>query len=272
MCLIAFAWQAGGRHALVVAANRDEQYARPTAAASWWPDSDLVAGRDLKDGGTWMGATRRGRFAALTNYRDPAVHRIDAPSRGALVTAFLRSSDDPGADVAALGADAPRYNGFNLLAAQWHPDPALARLWVVANRHDGDGDAATRVVEPVMPGVHALSNALLDTPWPKVRRASSVLDETLSTFDDDDRLVDALLAMLADRTIAADPDLPSTGVSRDVERALSSSFIRMPGYGTRTSTVLLVGRDGRSLFVERTLEPDRPVETRRFAFTMTIEP
>ena len=257
MCLIAFAWRAHREFPLVVAGNRDEFFARPTAAADWWTDRELLAGRDLKAGGTWMGVAHNARFAALTNYRDPQNQRPDAPSRGSLVADFVTSDAPPLAALDRLAHDASRYNGFNLLAAQWQGDDG--GLWVV-----GGPDAARAT--PVAPGVHALSNARLDTSWPKVDYAIDGLRVALASEVDADGLVTAAFGMLDDRTIADDERLPTTGIPLATERALSAPFIRMPGYGTRASTVLVVERGGRATFVERRCEPDQPVDERRFTF------
>lgn len=255
MCLIAFAWRAHPDVALVVAGNRDEFFARPTVAAHWWPEAPMLAGRDLKAGGTWMGVARNGRFAALTNYRDPPNQRPDAPSRGALVGDFLTRDEAPLAALERIAADAHRFNGFNLLAARWSGDEA--GLWVVASPD------ASRVTT-VEAGVHALSNARLDSAWPKVDYAVDRTSAALSAAVDTEGLIADLFTMLDDRTIAADERLPDTGIPRETERALSAPFIRMPGYGTRASTVLVVDRDGRATFVERTCEPGERVDERRF--------
>ena len=255
MCLIAVAWRAHPDFALVVAGNRDEFFARPTEAAHWWGRPDVLAGRDLRAGGTWMGVTRAGRFAALTNHRDPTSQRSDAPSRGALVGTFLTSPLTPTAALEETARTAPGYNGFNLLAAQWRGEDA--GLWVV--------DETSRV-SAIAPGVHALSNARIDTPWPKVDHAIAGMQEALHSAPDTDMLVARLLAVLADRTIAPDERLPHTGIALETERALSSPFIRMPGYGTRASTVLLVAHDGHVTFVERLCEPDEADMTCRYTF------
>ena len=254
MCLIAFAWQAHPDHPLVVAGNRDEFFARPTAPADWSHDERVLAGRDLRAGGTWMGVSRGGRFAALTNHRDPTALRPDAPSRGELVDRFL-SADGPASPVLdAIAREAGRYNGFNLLAARWTAD--AADMWIVS------GPVARRVA----PGVHALSNARLDTPWPKVERAIERTRDAIDVATGTDTLIDGLFAMLGERSVADDAKLPRTGVPLDVERALSAAFIRMPGYGTRSSTVLVVDRRGRCTFVERRCEPGAPSVDRRFVF------
>jgi uncharacterized protein with NRDE domain len=237
MCLILFAHAAHPRYRLVVAANRDEWFRRPSAPAGFWPDRPhLLAGRDLEQGGTWLGFTRDGRFAALTNFRDPRTKRDGAPSRGALVTEFLAGDHPPLAYAARLVDAAGAYNGFNLLAGA--PD-ALA---YVSSRE-------ARAVE-VDPGVHGLSNGVLDEPWPKVRKGRDRLAALLSRdFDTED-----LFALLKDQSIAPDAELPDTGVSRDWERLLSAMHIVADGYGTRCATVLLVGRDGEVAFLERTFD------------------
>jgi uncharacterized protein with NRDE domain len=258
VCLIAFAWQAHADYPLIVAGNRDEFFARPTASADWSADGRTLAGKDLKGGGTWMGVSRDGRFAALTNYRDPPAFRPDAPSRGELVDRVLReaSMDATLRDIAKTSA---RFNGFNLLAARWRPDDDANGLWIVSS------SVASRPA-PVAPGIHGLSNAVLDTPWPKVNRAVDGMREALATSPDTDTLVERLFALLTDDAIVPDVRLPRTGVSLEFERALSATFIRMPGYGTRSSTVLIVDRRGHETFVERRCEPDVPVAERRFAF------
>lgn len=255
MCLIAFAWQVHEDYPLIVAGNRDEFFARPTAPADWWAGGRMVAGRDLKAGGAWMGLSRDGRFAALTNVRDPSSMRPDAPSRGVLVGRFLndeRPAETVLDDIARAARD---YNGFNLLAMQWSGEPERRRMWAVSRA----------AVERIDAGIHALSNARLDTPWPKVDAAIAATRTAATAAIGRDDLIERLFAMLADRTIAPDERLPRTGVALSIERALSAAFIRMPGYGTRASTVLLIDRSGCATFVERSCEPDAAVGERRFA-------
>lgn len=235
MCLIVFAYDCHPEYRLILAANRDEFRRRPTAAAAFWPECpQVLAGRDLEAMDTWLGVTRGGRFAALTNYRDPAVHRQDARSRGDLVRAFLCGGLPPGDYLAAAQKDGRLYNGFNLLAGD------ASGLLYYSNR----GGA----VRPVAPGIHGLSNHLLDTPWPKVERAKAALAACLSGTDD---LEAGLFALLADRTPAADDALPATGVDLAWERLLSPIFIAGDDYGTRSSSVLTVDRCGRTVFRER---------------------
>lgn len=237
MCLILFAYRVHPDYPLILAANRDEFYARPALPLGWWQDApDLLAGRDLAAGGTWAGITRSGRFAAITNYRDPARMRADAPSRGALVGDFLRAAQTAPAyldDVAAAGLP---YNGFNLLAAD--PD---AGLWYYGSR-----DGRPRAVEA---GIHGLSNALLDTPWPKVRRGKAGLQALLEAGVRPDP--EALFTLLADTSHPPDAELPSTGVSPEWERLLSPAWIVSPTYGTRGSLVLLWRADGAVQMIER---------------------
>ncbi|HYN41492.1 MAG TPA: NRDE family protein [Thermoanaerobaculia bacterium] len=236
MCLIVFGLHAHPRYPLVVAANRDEFVARPSEPAGFWPGYDgLLAGRDLAAGGAWMGVTRSGRFAALTNVRDPRAFDGSAPSRGELVVRFLAGTEEPIAHLGDLAASGERRNGFNLLAA------ANGRLAWYSN-------AGGEPLE-VDAGVHAVSNALLDTPWPKVRRSAAGLARILGrgvALDPEE-----LFAFLAEREPAPDGELPDTGVGLAAERLLSSPFIAAPDYGTRGSTLLLVTPAGRATFLER---------------------
>jgi uncharacterized protein with NRDE domain len=244
MCLIVVAHRAHPDHPLVVAANRDEAYTRPTAPAAWWPDAPgVLAGRDLQAGGSWMGVTRTGRFAAVTNVREGLDSARGALSRGALVAEFLRgrlAAADYAREVAAEGE---RYAGFNLLVGDGE------RLVYLSNRAPG-----VRLLEP---GVYALSNHLLDTPWPKVRRARQAMERGLAAAGDHP-WEDGLWEMLADRVVAADDALPDTGVGAEWERLLSPPFIAGEGYGTRASTVLTVGAEGEVRFVERSVAPGTP--------------
>jgi len=258
VCLIAFAWQVHVRYPLIVAGNRDEYFARPTASARWSDDGGCLSGLDLHGGGTWMGVSRSGRFAALTNHRGPAAMQADALSRGRLcpkVLTNVRSVENVLHDIAD---EAPRYNGFNLLAGCWNEDGPPG-MWTIAS-------PGPTVVSSITPGVHALSNARVDTPWPKVERAKNELADAIGAGLEADALIERLFTMLRNEDIADDASLPSTGIPLERERALSAAFIRMPGYGTRSSTVLLVDRAGHATFVERRSEPDLPIEESRHAF------
>ncbi|OGA02709.1 MAG: hypothetical protein A2W68_13880 [Betaproteobacteria bacterium RIFCSPLOWO2_02_64_14] len=240
MCLILFAHKAHRDYPLIMAANRDEAYARPSAPAAFWDElPHICAGRDLGKGGTWLGITRAGRIAAVTNYRDPTAAR-DAPlSRGALVKDFLAAQAASRHYLSEVGARGDQYNGFILIAGD------LERLDWLSNRGPG--------VERIAPGVHGLSNHLLDTPWPKIQRARQTMESLLSVGGTG--LVAGLFEVLADRTQAPDHELPDTGVGVQRERELSSIFVSGGRYGTRASTLILVHQDGSVLFVERSYGP-----------------
>lgn len=239
MCLILIAYKTDPRCPFIVAANRDEFYERPTRAADFWPGHfDILGGRDLRDGGTWLGITRKGRFAALTNFRDPASVKPDAPSRGNLVSRFLTGDDDADRYLAYLKEIGPQYNGFSMLFG--HPET----LYYYCNRSGGGGI--------LTPGVHALSNALLDTSWPKVQRGKEELARIVR--ENRWRDTEALFELLADRSRPPDESLPQTGVGLEWERILSPLFIESPAYGTRCSTVMTITGNRRVTFEERTFE------------------
>jgi uncharacterized protein with NRDE domain len=239
MCLILLAWEKHPRWRLIAAANRDELHARPTAPAQWWPGApNLLAGRDLQEGGTWLGVTRTGRFAAVTNVREPERYMAGAPSRGHLVGNFLLSRAPSLGYLAGLMPIAPGFNGFNLLVMD-----GVTLAWL-SNR--------APAMRTLPPGVYGVSNHLLDTPWPKVVQGKEDLRGALA-LDDDGALEARLFESLARRDPAPDEALPATGVGVERERALSSAFIDTPEYGTRSSTVVLMGRDGEVRFVERTI-------------------
>ncbi|MCL2831020.1 MAG: NRDE family protein [Betaproteobacteria bacterium] len=280
MCLILVAWQVHPDYPLVVAANRDEFFARPTAPAAFWAESPhILAGRDLEAGGTWLGLAFAGQkpqlpglpkafpsggalrfpaFAALTNYRDPGSERIGAPSRGSLVADFLQSAAKslPGTEktmlaqyFSSVSARVSAYNGFNLLAA------ANGRLGYITNR----GKAFS--VCWLASGIYGLSNHLLNTPWPKLDSARSAFAASLQRLPDDS----AFFALLSNDKPAPDDQLPSTGIPLAWERMLSSIFIKSPEYGTRASTLLAVRRTGEALFIERSFGPGgTPLAERRF--------
>lgn len=234
MCLILLAWQTHPGYPLVIAANRDEFFARPTATAAFWSQTpQVLAGCDLQANGTWLGVTRTGRFAALTNYRDPA-HNRQLPSRGALVTGFLTGSETPEAYLARVAASGVAYNGYNLLLGDSHA------LWWASNV-SGERRA-------LAPGVYGVSNDLLDTPWPKVGAGKTALTQAIDRLPDDRPLFD----LLRNDAIHSDEHLPATGVPQEWERLLSAAFVKSPTYGTRSSTVLCQRRDGWLTFDEQT--------------------
>ncbi len=236
MCLIVFAWRPDHATPLIVAANRDEFYARPSLPLAQWPEAPQVyAGRDLEAGGTWLGIGADGRFAALTNIRNP--HQPPArKSRGELVARFL-TGDLPIAEYLADVVDrSPEYAGFNLLVGNRH------ELWHYNAREPGS--------VKLQSGIYGLSNAGLDTPWPKLLKAKAALSEVLA-----DPQPQALLALLSDSQTAPFADLPDTGVGLATESLLSSVFIASPTYGTRASTALIVRADGTRHMVERSFGP-----------------
>lgn len=240
MCTIIFAYDCHPKYQLVVAANRDEFYKRPTQAAAFWPEhEDLLAGKDLKEGGTWMGITTNGRFATLTNYRDPAAFNPAAQSRGHLVYNYLVDEAHPLAYIEAIVSQADLLNGFNLLLGDQES------LYCYSNRDHS--------IRKVGRGVHGLSNSLLDDPWPKVAKGKKRLERILA---DDEINREDLFAMMADREEVPDEMLPQTGVSLEMERVLAPAFVMSPGYGTRTTTVLLMSRNGIVQFWERSFMPD----------------
>lgn len=248
MCLLALAWKAHPQTTLILAGNRDERHARVSAAADFWQDApDILAGRDLEAGGTWLGVTKGHRYAVVTNYREGRNPAKAPHSRGALTADFLKSKITPEAYLHQVQHQAGEYGGFSLVVGD------RDSLWYFANR----GGAAPA---PISPGVHALSNHLLDTPWPKVEHAKSELKRLLDT---DSASEEALFHMLADRK-PADSGLPDTGIGADLERRVSSVFVQDPIYGTRCSTLVLL--DAKELrFAERRFDAaGATLETRRF--------
>ncbi|HEX2769677.1 MAG TPA: NRDE family protein [Geobacteraceae bacterium] len=254
MCLILLAFDAHPLFRLILAANRDEFFSRPAAPAAFRDDSpQILAGRDLKDGGTWLGLTRTGRIAAITNYRDPRSERKDAPSRGGLVSGFLRGSMSVDDYLAFLSREGTAYNGFNLIFGD------MRRLCWFSNH-----SALPQFLEP---GIHGLSNHLLDTPWPKVSHGKEALERLVAPGKNIES--DALLAILAARTVVPDNLLPDTGVGIELERLLSPIFISAPTYGTRSSTIILIDREGEVTFIEKTYN-GQPEETKSVTFQFRI--
>jgi uncharacterized protein with NRDE domain len=240
MCLILFASGTHARFPLIVAANRDEAYARPSAPAHFWNDAPFVyAGRDLEQGGTWLGVTRSGRFAAITNYRQAEPRSAGTRSRGELTRDFLIGSDHPEGYLERVSRRADHYNGFSLIVGM------PGELYFYSNR----GSEPARIA----PGVHGLSNHLLDEPWPKVLRGIDALEEALDAREAD--VVGTLSAALADRQPAPDDFLREAGASSERDRLRSAAFIPDDAYGTRASTILLVGDDGSVLFRESRFGP-----------------
>lgn len=238
MCLIVFAWQVVPGMPLVAAGNRDEFYERPARHATWWDDHPQVyAGRDLRSGGTWIGITRDGRFAAVTNVRSPLERRQDAPTRGALVAEYLTGNASPQEYIEQISARADYYNGFNLLVGD-----TRSLYWYSNSAPDDERNG-----KPLSPGIYGLSNASLDTPWPKVVRTKAQFASLLCQGAPED----AYFEMLTDTTRASDCRLPKTGVNQEWERVLSAVCIQSPEYGTRTSTVVQLYTDNSAVLHER---------------------
>ncbi len=238
MCLIVFAWQVVPGMPLLAAGNRDEFYERPSRPAGWWHDyPEIYAGRDLRGGGTWMGVTRDGRFAAVTNIRAPSEKRADAPSRGHLVADYLAGGEAPQVYLERIADRAREYNGFNLLVGN------REQLFWYSNAAVDDA----RNGKALAPGVYGLSNATLDTPWPKVVRTKAQFGSLLCQGAPEDAFFD----MLTDTTRASDCRLPHTGVSLEWERLLSAVCIESPEYGTRASTLVRLPAAGEPELRER---------------------
>jgi uncharacterized protein with NRDE domain len=246
MCLIVFAWRVIPGLPLVACANRDEYYDRPATPAGPWPDApNVIAGRDLRGGGSWMGVTKTGpngpKFAALTNIRAPNERRTDAPTRGALVADFLKGDETAPAYLERIAPGADAYNGFNLILGD------AAGMYWFSNRAGAD----PRNGKALEPGIYGVSNGLLDAPWPKVVRTKATFASLLLQGAPEE----AYFEMLADTTRAPDMRLPDTGVPIDLERQLSAVCIEIPGYGTRTSTVVKLYGDAEPELHERILKP-----------------
>lgn len=237
MCLIVFAWKQSADTPLLLAANRDEFYARPALAAAWWEEAPHVyAGKDLEAGGTWMGINKQGRFAAVTNIRNGEAKKIGAPSRGKIVADFLCDNISPSSYLQTLTAEAKDYAGFNLILGD-------------ANDIYWFSNAEQLTAQRLQPGVYGLSNASLDTPWPKVLKAKTQFEKLIQKSSSDQDYFE----MLADTTQAPEHLLPQTGVSLEWERLLSSIHIHSNDYGTRVSSLIKCHADGTAQLTERVL-------------------
>ena len=241
MCLILFSYRLHPDYRLILAANRDEFYNRPTAPLAYWSEHpEVLAGRDLKANGTWLGVTRTGRLAAITNYREPAVQIDKAPSRGGLISDFLTGNTSPESYLNAVSKKSSAYNGYNLIAGD------RSGLFYYSNRASS--------VRQLPPGLYGISNHLIDTAWPKIQRGKRLLQGQLSGREKLD--VEKIWEILADRSLPADDQLPDTGVGLVWERILSPLFISSPDYGTRSSSIVLMEYSGLTTFMERTFNND----------------
>ncbi len=259
MCLILFGYRAHTRYRMVLAANRDEFYDRPAAPMDFWEDHNhILAGRDLKMMGTWFGITRTGRMAAITNYRQPEAQLNNAPSRGHLISDFLKGHENPADYLRDVAARSDRYNGFNLLVGD------TRTLFYYSNRAEAPIELSS--------GIYGLSNHLIDTRWPKVSRGKERLTTLMK--NEGDLNPNALLDLLQNQTLPPDDQLPDTGVGQKWERLLSPMFITSPSYGTRASTVLTIDQANRVEVTEITwqqgLTPPKAIDQQTYRFA--IEP
>lgn len=227
MCLLVIAYKVHPKYEVIIAANRDEYYERPSESLNFWKDNpNILAGRDLKHFGTWLGITRDGRFSAVTNYRDPNSVKEGRPSRGLLVKGYLEADVKPDDYLNEIKKHAMEYNPFNLIVGD------REELWYYSNRAND--------IKKLSSGIYGLSNHLLDTPWPKVRKVKSGIKKVIEQGDVD---VDKIFYLLKDKTIPPDEELPDTGVGYEKERMLSPIFIQSPDYGTRSSSVILIEKN-----------------------------
>ncbi|MGN7387457.1 NRDE family protein [Sporosarcina sp. SAFN-015] len=253
MCLINFHFQDHPIYRLIVAANRDEFYERPTAPAHFWEDKPyLLAGKDLSQGGTWLGITKKGRFAALTNYRNPSEQKKNVRSRGEIVTNFLDSDLTAAEFLKSLQRKQAEYAGFNVIVG------TSDELFYYSNIENE--------VKEISPGTYGLCNHFIDTPWPKVVKGKA----DLRGLVEQKRVIQSseLFDILQHAEPFPDEQLPDTGVGKQLERILSSLFIKSEGYGTRSSTALLIDNENNITFVERTYRDGEFVEDRTFSFSI----
>lgn len=258
MCLILLSYDMHPVYRMVLAANRDEFYNRPTEPLAFRDDApDILAGRDLKHNGTWLGITRTGRIAAITNFREPAVRIANAPSRGFLVSDFLASKESPKSYLEHVKSMGHRYNGFNLLVGD------MSGLLYYSNRGDS--------IQRIKPGMYGLSNHLLDTPWPKVEKGKADLGRLI--VDKEKINPEDIFGILKDGSYPPDSTLPDTGVGYKWECILSSLFITSRFYGTHSSSIILMERNGKITFMERTFVSDGAVsfepKTRKFSLKIS---
>ncbi len=239
MCLILFAYKVSSKYPLILAANRDEFHQRPTKPIHFWETSPpILAGKDLEAGGTWFGLNKNGTFAALTNFRDPSTLRANATSRGKIIVDFLTSSAEMETHFKSFKKTADIYNGFNLLFG------SKENLYWFSNQ--------TKKIEEIPAGIHGLSNHFLNTPWPKIKSGKTALKNIIKNTITEE----SLFSILSDQKTPEDNQLPETGVGIEWERLLSPLFIQSPDYGTRSSTVMLMGQSGDISITERTYSPE----------------
>lgn len=252
MCLNLFSYKSHPKYQLIIAANRDEFYGRPTREAHFWEDnSNVLGGRDMQHGGTWLGLNKNGKFAFITNYRDFSLYYPDAPSRGPLVSNYLKGELSPEEYVKSI-ENPKQYSGFNLVVGD------MSSAWYLSNVLDGPSE--------IKPGVHGVSNAFMDTPWQKVEKGKTCLADISHK---DDFTPEELFAMLADEQQASDDKLPETGLPIEMERAVSAMFIKSPDYGTVCSTVVMVDHTGQVYFAEKTTNPRKEGKVAEFELVIS---
>ncbi|UCD33232.1 MAG: NRDE family protein [Desulfobacterales bacterium] len=258
MCLILFSYQMHPLYPLVFAANRDEFYNRPTAPLDFQDEArQILSGRDIKHNGTWLGVTKTGRLAAITNFRDPSIVVENAPSRGHLISDFLTSDESPETYLETVKSMGNQYNGFNIIAGN------PTGLFYYSNRG--------KRIQKIRPGLHGLSNKFLNTPWPKIEKGKAYLKEVI---DGNERInPEDIFNILKDNAYPPSHMLPNTGVGRCWEKILSPLFITSKFYGTRSSSIILMEKTGKVIFMERTFIIDSagPQEenTREFSFIVS---
>ncbi len=251
MCLNIFSYKAHPDYKLIIAANRDEFYVRKTEAADFRNDHpELLAGKDLEQGATWLGITKTGKFSFITNYRDPKSFNKDAPSRGALVSNYLNGSASPEAYLKSLG-ETQHYNSFNLVVGD------LTELCYFSN--------VENKIRKLDAGFYAVSNALLDTPWKKLVTGKNAVETIIKQKNFN---AEELFSALHNEQKADDSELPQTGVPYEIEKLISSMFIKSETYGTVCSTVVLIDTDNRVQFFERTYNPLKENKTVSFEFVI----
>jgi uncharacterized protein with NRDE domain len=253
MCLIFLSYNHNPDYPFIVAANRDEFYNRPAQPLGLWPEyPNILAGKDLTGGGTWLGVTKSGYFAMLTNYRDMASIKAQAPTRGKLVLDYLAGELDAANYLQALHASAALYNGYNILLG------TLDDPWYYSNQ--------SNEIARLGSGNYGLSNALLDTKWPKVENGKENFRQIIEQEALD---IDALFAFMNNKTLAPDDQLPDTGIGYEKEKGLSSMFIELPGYGTRNTTLLIKDKHGKVQLIERTYShKDKSTSEQKFDFSV----
>ncbi len=254
MCLLIIAYKVHPKYKVILAANRDEYYSRPSDHLNFWKDNpNILAGRDLKCHGTWLGVTRKGRFSAVTNYRDPNAIKEGRPSRGLLVKEYLETDIPPAEYLREVKRRSSEYNPFNLIVGD------IEELWYYSNRSD---------IKRLESGIYGLSNHLLDTPWPKTKRAKVGIKHIIDQYDID---VEAVFTLLNDKSLPPDNELPDTGVGYQKERMLSPIFIESPDYdyGTRSSSLILMEEKAIHFF-EQNYMPSSSVKEKRIEFHIRL--